>query len=173
MAFPGGAEAFKGWPRGLRRKIIADKTGIAPRWEGAWLLGEGGFGVAALWLEFDFRQRVADRMAVKTNVHLVRSWWDPRMWSDGLDAQGNRDHSLPVNHELPQEAILHQRLTERVQPPQAPRQEHPICEYRGRSTVDQRNRRWKYMMEYCSFGSLQDLHDLHRDATWPPSEPFI
>ena len=98
MAFPGGAEAFKGWPRGLRRKIIADKTGIVPRWEGAWLLGEGGFGVAALWLEFDFRQRVADvclyyahqrsaidsndmgqRMAVKTNMHLVRSWWDPRM----------------------------------------------------------------------------------------------
>lgn len=60
MAFPGGAEDFKGWPRGLRRKIILDRTGIAPRWEGAWLLGEGGFGVAALWLEFDYRQRVAD-----------------------------------------------------------------------------------------------------------------
>lgn len=57
MAFD---ETPETWPRWFTKIVRDHATGIEPQWVGGWYLGEGGQGIACLWCQFDYRNRVAD-----------------------------------------------------------------------------------------------------------------
>ncbi|CZT21920.1 uncharacterized protein RCC_07787 [Ramularia collo-cygni] len=165
---------FNTWPAWLRRVLRRDSSGIEPQWEGSWLLASGGGGTASLWVTYDEANKVSGRMVVKSMVMSHRDWWDPTLWSDGLNAVGYRDFAAPINHNHPQEAIITQRLTQNVGPPIAPQTKNPICQYLGYSAIDQQNRRWKLYLEFCPFGTLDGLHlELFQTGRQTFPEPFV
>lgn len=115
-------------------------------------------------------------MVVKSIDIPHMDWWDPCMWSDGLNANGYRNFNTPINRNLPLEAAISQRLTQLSGPPVAPQKENPICRYLGHSAVDAGNRRWKLFMEYCPYGTLGQLRRDIANSTQanpPPPEPFV
>ena len=169
-------------PVAERRRILLDSTGLPvgqQPWVGGWLLGGGAYGIAAVWMKVDpITQRITDRMVVK---HLdidnqgQAGWWDPMAWCDNIDGVGYRDYTLPINHTLPAEGVLLERLCTRAAPPMDDLANLPIIAYRGRSDVDQVNRSWKLFTEYCWWQSLAHVQDWYTDADPAQSipEPFL
>lgn len=102
-----------------------------------------------------------------------RSWYDPLSWSDGVDVAGPRNLDAPIDHDLPTEGVLLERIHSVADDPQGTR-EHAICGIRGWH-VDQGQRLVKIFLEYCPFKDLWQLIDTYRVArvrSWLP-EPFI
>ena len=112
-------------------------------------------------------------MVAKTPSSNAIDWWQSHQWHDGLNATGYQDFNGRINHQLPKEAIVHQRVSTLWDPPQAPLTEYPICNYMGHSRVDERNRRWKLFLEFCPYKDLDELVDTYGSNQIPFPEAFI
>ena len=143
--------------RRRRRAAILDRADgflESDTWEGAWDVGEGGMGMAALWIQKDASGLITQRI-VRKDTYLSRSdWADARLWHGNFQ-DDNRRHV---------EAVCMDNL-----------QHSAVPELFGYCT-DIDLLRYTLYMEYCSLGTLSDVIRRHTGtdgASIAIPEPFM
>lgn len=157
MAMPAENDAHR---KHRHRRHLSDRQDgyLDEFWEGAWPIGEGGMGVAALWIKENERGQISERIVRKDAYLTRRDWADATKW-DGNARDGR--------HRVPMEAACHRHLEASYVPALS------AC---FSDTALMKNTLY---MQYCGLGTLIDVMKMYYPETAPAHlkqpipEPFL
>ncbi|KAF2168609.1 hypothetical protein M409DRAFT_21355 [Zasmidium cellare ATCC 36951] len=134
----------------LQDNFAGDRSDIPDQWSKSEVLGEGGFGTAVLWVKYNARHRIIDRIVLKdAKLKAVRESGEHE-----FDVQ-NHWHG-PISERVPLEAAVPRTLKQAVD-------SFHIVECRGWAIFD-RYRTYRVYGEFCPHGDLGDVVQAHHRA---------
>lgn len=159
----------------VQDRTLANQLPIAPNgnvWNFGWVgltgVGQGGYGICALFGRFDGHGVLQERMVVKETWCNGLTWHDPVQWQGAYDAQGHRDYCDRIRHLDHMENVIHRNLS--GQKPAT------IVRFLGSSVPHPFRWNFRTYLEYCPYNSLQDVisfysyPDNFEDDTGPEEE---
>ena len=119
-------------------------------WVGLAPVGEGGYGVCALFGRFGTQGgALLDRMVVKETWCNGTTWHDPVQWTGAANAQGRRDFCAGIQHIEHMENAVHSKLHAR--------NPSTICGFRGGSVPHPFRWNFRTYLEFCPHSTLGDI----------------
>lgn len=112
-------------------------------WHGGWLVAEGGYSVVGLWVVANGNGLIERRIAVKGIFFTERDWYDDFLWN---------------TRGILKEARVHLMIS-RLNPSMLESTIVRLMEYESR-----REREYRLVLEYCPYGSLDDLIERHKEG---------
>lgn len=126
-------------------------------------------GRCGVWVRQDGHGYLVDRI-VKKDVRILamQTWNDITLWAGRSKFAPLPEHGMDVirlDRRAPKEAHIHEMLTQR--------QPDNVVEFRGASTVDSAQQRFRILVALAAHGDLYDLIEKHRVKKTSFPEPFI
>lgn len=134
-------------------------------WKGAWILGQGGYGMAGLWVQLDEDDNVIDRIVGKQVQLGPAEYWDFTFWKGRTQIQerANGVDLVTLDHTAPMEGSITQDVGDNPH----------IVNYRGRTEFDRQNRSYKIFTGYAPHGDLLKLIERYQMNGQHFPEPFL